>query len=348
MGLFEQLHESYEQIVFSHDPETGLRTIIAVYSTARGPGLGGTRFRPYATEDEAIADVLKLAKAMAYKAAAADLPLGGAKGIIIGDPHELKTEALLKAYARVVDGLGGAYLTCADVGTTADDLDVIGTVTAHVTGTHRGSGDPSPMTAYGIWHGMRAVAEEAFGEPSLAGRHVVVLGVGKVGGALARMLHREGARLTLADIDVAAVKTLADELDAEICEPSDAHRLEADVFSPCALGGVINARTVGELGARAIAGAANNQLAAPELGDALAAAGIVYAPDFVINAGGVINAEDERYGYDAARARSKAEGIAETLREVYRSARRDNRSPAAAADLLAQERIRTARMARGW
>lgn len=348
MGLFDQLHESYEQIVFGHDPETGLRTIIAVYSTARGPGLGGTRFRPYASEDEAIADVLRLAKAMAYKAACADLPLGGAKAVILGDPAELKTPALLQAYARVVDRLGGAYLTCADVGTTADDLDVIGTCTRHVTGTHAGSGDPSPMTAYGIWHGMRAVAEEAFGEPSLAGRHVVVSGVGKVGSALARMLAEEGARLTLADVNAAAVKALAEELDAAICEPEAAHALEADVFSPCALGGILNDRTIHELGARAIAGAANNQLLEPRHGDALVERGIVYAPDYVINAGGVINAEDERHGYDEARARSKARGIEATLREVFRIARSEGWSPAAAADHLAEQRISAARTARGW
>jgi leucine dehydrogenase len=348
MGVFDQLLEGHEQLVFGRDAETGLRAIVAVYSTARGPGLGGTRFKPYPSEDEAIADALRLSKAMAYKAACADLALGGAKGVIIGEPSELKTPTLLRAYARIVDSLGGAYLTCADVGTTADDLDVIGTVTRHVTGTHAGSGDPSPVTAFGVWHGMRAVAEEALGSASLHGLHVVISGVGKVGGALARLLAGDGARLTLSDIDVAAVKQLADELDADVCDPELAHAVPCDIFSPCALGGVISAASLPELACRAIAGAANNQLAEARLGDVLAKQGIVYAPDHVINAGGVINADDERYGYDADRAHRKAAGIAGTLREVFRIARHAKLSPAAAADQLAESRIAEARTARGW
>lgn len=348
MPVFEQLHESYEQVVFGHDAQTGLRTIIAIYSTARGPGLGGTRFKAYATEDEALSDVLALSKAMAYKAACADLALGGAKGVIIGDPAKLKTEELLKAYARVVDSLGGRYLTCADVGTSSDDLDIIGTCTRHVTATHAGSGDPSPVTAYGVWRGMYAVAEEAFQEASLAGKHVVITGVGKVGSSLARYLAEDGAKLTLADINVDAVKGLADELGADVVEPEVAHKVPCDIFAPCALGGAINAVTIEELSCRAVAGAANNQLAEPALGDRLLSQGIVYAPDYVINAGGLINAEDELHGYDAERAHAKAAGIEGTLRTIFGLSREHGISPAAAADHLAEERIAAARQDRGW
>lgn len=348
MPVFDQLHESYEQVVFGHDAETGLRTIICVYSTARGPALGGTRFKPYLSEEEALADGLALAKAMAYKAACADLALGGAKGVIIGDPKALKTEALLKAYARVVDGMGGTYLTCADVGTTADDLDVIGTCTKHVTGTHSGSGDPSPVTAFGVLSGMHATAQEAFGDPSLAGKHVVIAGVGKVGGALARDLAAAGARLTLSDINVDVLKSIADELGAATVEPHLAHRVPCDIFAPCALGGAINETSIKELDCKAIAGAANNQLSTPEMGDQLARMGITYAPDFVINAGGLINAEDERHGYDSDRAHAKAAAIADTLRIVFSLARERSISASKAANHLAEVRIAEARAARGW
>jgi glutamate dehydrogenase/leucine dehydrogenase len=348
MPIFEALGDGYEQIVFGHDKASGLKTIIAIYSTARGPALGGTRFYPYPDEDSAFRDALRLGKAMAYKAACADLSLGGGKAVIIGDPSKMKTPELIEAYARIVDSLGGRYLTCADVGTDADDLDVIGKVTPHVTGTHAGSGDPSPVTAYGIWHGMRAVAEEALGDSSLSGKHVVLVGTGKVGGDLARRLASEGARLTLADVNTPAVEALAKQLSARVVDPLTAHTIECDVFAPCALGGILNAETIPDLACKAVAGAANNQLATRQDGQRLAERGILYAPDFVINAGGLINAEDERHGYDSERAHAKAAGIADTLRLVFARAKDEGCTPAEAADRLAEDRIAEATRARGW
>lgn len=342
MGVFGLLGGEYEQISFGHDPSCGLRSIIAVYSTARGPALGGTRMWQYSSEEDALADALRLAKAMAYKAAAANLDLGGGKAVVMGGSED-KTPELLRAHGRHVERLGGSYITTADAGTTVADLDVIAETTRHITGTSRGSGDPSPVTAHGVWHGLRAVAEEAFGEPSLAGRHVVVQGVGKVGGALARMLAEEGARVTVADVREEHAKELAGELGAEVADPAEAASMPCDLLAPCALGPVVTDETLGRFRCRAIAGAANNQLATPEHGRALAAAGILYAPDYVINAGGLINVEDELHGYDAARARRRAEGIADTLREVFAVAKADGLTPSEAADRLAEERIRAAR-----
>jgi leucine dehydrogenase len=342
MGVFDRLASEYEQIVFGHDAAAGLRTIIAVYSTARGPALGGTRMWPYPTEDDALADALRLGKAMAYKAACADLPLGGGKAVIIGDPRRDKDDGLLSAYARQVDRLGGRYITTADVGTNVADLDTIARTTKYVTGTSHGSGDPSPVTAHGVWHGMRAVAEEAFGEATLAGRHVVVQGVGKVGSGVARMLRQEGAHVTIADVDTDAAGALAKEIDADTIEASEALHTPCDILSPCALGPVVTMDTVGSFKCKAIAGAANNQLEQPALARTLAEAGIVYAPDYVINAGGLINVEDELHGYDAARALAKAEAIAGTLREIFAIARDERITPAEAADRLAESRIHAA------
>lgn len=343
MGVFDRLGGEYEQIAFGHDPRAELRTIIAVYSTARGPALGGTRMWAYPTEEGALVDVLRLGKAMAYKAAGADLALGGGKAVIIADPARDKTPQLLRAYGRQVERLGGTYITTADVGTTVQDLDVIAQTTRFVTGTSRGSGDPSPMTAHGVFHGMRAVAEEAFGDPDLAARHVVVSGVGKVGGSLARALAESGAHVTVADIRRDAAQMLAGEIGAEVAEADEAAGVPCDIFAPCALGPVVTDKTIGAFACRAIAGAANNQLATPEHGRRLAEEGILYAPDYVINAGGLINVADELQGYDPARARAKAEAIAGTLREVFRIAAEEGIPPADAADRLAEARIRAAR-----
>jgi len=340
MGVFDRLASEYEQIVFGHDPATGLRMIIAVYSTARGPALGGTRMWAYETEEHALADALRLGKAMAYKAACANLPLGGGKAVIIGDARRDKTDALLRAYGRQVERLGGTYITTADVGTTVKDLDVISETTRFVTGTSHGSGDPSPVTAHGVWHGMRAVAEAAFGEPSLEGRHVLVQGVGKVGSGVARKLRTEGARVTVADIDTEAARALATEIGADIVAPSEAFEVPCDVLSPCALGPIVTKKTLGLFKCAAIAGAANNQLEQPSMARALADAGILYAPDYVINAGGLINVEDELHGYDSVRAHRKAEAIADTLREIFAAAEAEGITPAEAADQLAESRIR--------
>lgn len=342
MGVFARLGSEYEQVVYGHDPDSGLRAIIAIYSTARGPALGGTRMWPYSSEDDALLDVLRLGKAMAYKAAAADLPLGGGKAVVIGDPATDKRPKVLEAYGRLVERLGGSYITTADVGTTVDDLDVIARTTRFVTGTSARSGDPSPITALGVFHGMGAVAQAAFGSPSLAGRHVLVAGVGKVGGALARLLAEAGAQLTVCDLRPALAQAIGHETGATVVEPSQALTVPCDIFAPCALGPVVTDDTLHQLACRAIAGAANNQLASPEHGRKLAERGILYAPDYVINAGGLINVEDELHGYDPARARARTEGIAATLRQVFRIAAARGIPPADAADHLAEERLRAA------
>jgi glutamate dehydrogenase/leucine dehydrogenase len=342
MNVFEALGAGYEQVVFAHDPSVGLRTIVAVYSTALGPALGGTRFWPFVSEEAAFADVLRLAKAMAYKASAADLNLGGGKAVVIGDPKQIRTPELLRAYGRVVDGMGGAYVTTADVGTSSADMDVIAEATRYVTGTTHGSGDPSPVTAYGVLHGLRAVARELWDDDSLRGKHVVVQGVGKVGGALARYLAEDGAELTLADVDAVAAEKLAAELGAATIEASAALSVPCDILAPCALGPVVTDETLPALRCRAIGGAANNQLERPDHADALVRNGILYAPDYVINAGGLINVEDELHGYDAERAHAKAAAIGPRLTNVFARAREENVSPAVAADRIAEDRIAAA------
>ncbi|MGH2829200.1 MAG: Glu/Leu/Phe/Val family dehydrogenase [Actinomycetota bacterium] len=342
-GVLESLGSEYEQIVFAHEPDSGLRTIVAIHSTALGPALGGTRFYPFASEEAALADVLRLSKAMSYKNACAGLDCGGGKAVVIGDPRTDKTPDLLRAYGRVVDRLNGAYLTTADVGTNANDMVFVAESTRFVTGTPSGAGDPSPNTAYGVWSGMRAVAERAFGEATMAGRHVVVQGVGKVGGGVARLLAEEGARLTLSDVDAEAVSTLAKELEAGVVAPNEALSTECDVLAPCALGPVVTDATLGAFRCRAIAGAANNQLDRPDHGAALHAAGILYAPDYVLNAGGVINVAGEVMGFDAAEARERAAAIASTLRRVFERSEAERVTPAVAADRLAEERIFSAR-----
>ena len=333
-----------EQVAFAADDDTGLRAIVAIHSTVLGPGLGGTRFYPFASERDALVDVLRLAKGMAYKHAACGNDLGGAKAVIIGDPRTMRTEALITAYARLVDRLGGRYLTAEDVGTTQADMDLIRTVTPYVTGTSEslgGSGDPSPATAWGVYHALLAVAERAWGDASLAGRHVAIAGTGKVGGALARQLVAVGCRVTLADVRADVVRALADELGADVVDPAKAHTVECDVLSPCALGATLNDRTIPELRCAAVCGCANNQLATDDDGDRLSGAGILYAPDYVANAGGVINIADELRpdGYDHDRAYASVATIQSTMRRVFERADADGVTPARAADRLAEDRL---------
>src|SRR4051794_27063407 len=273
-----------EQVAFAADDETGLRAIVAIHSTVLGPGMGGTRFYPFASERDALVDVLRLAKGMAYKHAVCGNDLGGGKAVIIGDPRTLRTDDLMRAYARFVDRLGGRYLTAEDVGTTQADMDLISTVTPDVTGTSEsdgGSGDPSPATAWGVYNALLSVAEKLWGETSLTARHVAIAGTGKVGSDLARQLAEAGCRLTLADVRQDVVVPLAKELGADVVEPERIHAVACDVFSPCALGGTLSARTIPELQCAAVCGCANNQLATDQDGDRLAASGILYAPDYV-------------------------------------------------------------------
>ncbi len=342
MSVFASLGGEYEEVVFFHDPPSGLRAIVAIHSTALGPSLGGTRFYPFASEEEALRDVLRLARGMTYKAAAAGLDLGGGKAVIIGDPKRIKSEELLRAYGRFLDTLGGRYVTAEDIGTSREDMDLIRRETRFVTGVSPelgGSGDPSPVTAYGVFLGMRAAAEEAWHEHGLRGRTVAVQGVGKVGYYLVKHLVEEGSKVVVADVDVDAVARVVRDFGVDTAEPEKIHAVPCDVFAPCALGGIIRDDTIPELKCRVVAGAANNQLELPDHGEALAELGIVYAPDYVINSGGLINVADELQGYDPQRARAGVEGIYRTLREIFEMARDRHISTAKAADAYAEERV---------
>lgn len=342
-GTFAQL-DGHEQVVFGHDAETGLRCIIAIHSTALGPALGGTRMYPYASEAEALTDVLRLSKGMSYKAAAAGLDLGGGKAVIIGDPATDKSEGLLRAYGRVIESLNGRYVTACDVGTYSVDMGVIGRETRWATGAlevEGGSGDSGVMTALGTYVGIKACAEHVFGTADMSGRHVAIQGVGKVGRRLAEHLAAEGCKLTIADVNDVATGDLADRLGADVVAVDDIHAVDADVFSPNALGAVINDVTVPQLQCRIVAGAANNQLAEERHGVALAEADVLYAPDYVINAGGVIQVGDELHpdGYSVDRVTARVERIGERLAMVFAKAARDGLPTAEAADRLAEERM---------
>ena len=344
MNLFERINgDGYEQVVFCSDDRSGLRAIIAIHSTALGPALGGTRFYPYETEDQGLEDVLRLAKGMTYKAAAAGLDLGGGKAVIIGDPKRDKSEALLRAYGRFVETLGGRYITAEDVGTALEDMDTVRRESRWVTGcshTYGGSGDPSPVTAYGVFQGIKACALEVFGTAELADRTVAIQGVGKVGLALCGHLSDAGAKVVVADADVDNLARAVSDFRVETCNPASIHSLPVDIFSPCALGGCINDDTISELACRIIAGAANNQLQLDAHGDKLRDLGILYAPDFVLNAGGLMNVEDELRGYNRERAMARVEGIYKQLQQIFTVAKERRISTARAAEDYAEERIR--------
>lgn len=352
--VFEHLADEYEHVLFGHQPEVGLRCIVAVHSTVLGPGLGGTRFRPYPTTTEALVDVLRLARGMTYKHAAADLDAGGGKAVIIGDPREVRTEALIDAYADQVAALGGRYLTAEDVGTTQADMDRIRARTPHVTGTSEhlgGSGDPSPATAWGVRAAMLAAARRTWDAPSLADRRVVVSGVGKVGRALVAHLVEDGAQVVVADVDDRAVQAVLDvhpQAGIEVVEPARAHAVPADVLAPCALGAVLSERTIPELRAEVVCGAANNQLATDADAERLAERGICYVPDYVANAGGVINIAEERHpeGYDRARAMAAVEHVEVTAGRVLDRAATEGTTTAAAADRIVEDRLAAASAAR--
>jgi glutamate dehydrogenase/leucine dehydrogenase len=339
--------EGFEQVAFGYDATTGLRAIVALHSTVLGPGLGGTRFYPFPDEEAALIDVCRLAKGMTYKHACAGTAQGGGKAVIIGDPTRLRSDELILAYARFVDGLAGRYVTAEDVGTTQADMDLIRTVTPHVSGVSErlgGSGDPSPATALGVLWAMRAVAEHLWGDPSLEGRHVAIEGVGKVGGALADHLHEAGARLTVADVRPETAEAVAARTGAAVASPDVAHAVDCDIYAPCALGGALSASTIPDLRAAAVVGCANNQLATPQDAQRIADSGVLYAPDYVVNAGGVINIAEEKRGYDRDRADERIRGIHDTVLRVLDLATAESITTAAAADLLAERRIEEARM----
>ncbi len=342
-GVFDSL-EGHEQVVFCSDPTTGLRAIVAIHSTALGPSLGGTRFLPYVDERSALLDVLQLSRGMTFKAAVAGLPLGGGKAVIIGDPATLKTPALLRSYGRFVEGLAGRYVTACDVGTSSADMDVIAETCRSVTGRsveRGGAGDSSVLTAAGVLHGMRAAARTAWGTPSLTGRRVGVAGVGKVGRHLVDLLVDEGAHVVVADVDPGAVRAVSTAHESVEVAADTAALLAADldVYAPCALGGAVDAHVAATLQARIVCGAANNQLAAPGLDEVLAARGVLYAPDYVVNAGGLVQVADELDGFDFARAETRVRGIYDTTLQVLELSARDGITPAAAADLVALRRL---------
>ncbi|CAN5441482.1 Glu/Leu/Phe/Val dehydrogenase dimerization domain-containing protein [soil metagenome] len=349
--LFSLL-DGHEQVVIGNDEESGLRCIIAIHSTALGPALGGTRMYPYATDEDALVDVLRLSRGMSYKAACAGLDLGGGKAVIIGDPATDKSEALLRAYGRMVQSLAGRYVTACDVGTYSEDMAVIGRETRWATGAapvEGGSGDSGVMTALGTYVGMKAAVEFVFGDAGMAGRHVAIQGVGKVGRRLAEHLHGEGCKLTVADVDAEAAGACADRLGADVVDVGEIHAVDADVFSPNALGGVINPGTLRQLQCAVVAGAANNQLGGPEDGAALADAGILYAPDYVINAGGVIQVGDELHpdGYSQARVSARVHRIGDRLSDIFAMAKGEGIPTALAADRIAEARIRSIGRLRG-
>jgi valine dehydrogenase (NAD+) len=337
----------HEHVVFGHDRRSGLRAIVAIYSTALGPALGGTRFYPYIDEAAALADVLDLSRAMAYKNALAGLDHGGGKAVIWGDPTKIKTEALLQAYGRLVESLGGRYYTACDVGTYSPDMDVIARETRYVTGrseVHGGAGDSSVLTAFGVFQGMRAAAEHRWGMPSLQGRRVGIAGVGKVGRRLTDHLLADGATVVVADVDAGAVERLR-AAHPEVEVAADTAALvsgDLDVYAPCALGGALDDETVLGLKAAIVAGGANNQLAHPGVERLLAERGILYAPDYVVNAGGVIQVADEVQGFNFDRAHARAARIYDTTKRIFEFADRRAISPATAADRLAEERMASA------
>ena len=351
VDVFELGHD-HEQVVFANDEATGLRAIIAIHSTVLGPALGGTRFYPYASTDAAIKDALNLSRSMSYKNALAGLDLGGGKAVIIGDPATLKTEPLLRAYGRFVQSLNGRYYTACDVGSNSLDMDHIARECDFVTGrtvAHGGAGDSSVLTAFGTFQGMRAAAAEAWGEPTLAGRTVGVAGVGKVGRHLVGHLLEDGASVVVTDVHQPTVERIRDEHpQVRVADSTeDLVASELDVYAPCALGGAISDEVVETLSARIVCGAANNQLAHPGIEKRLEERGILYAPDYCVNSGGVIQVADELEGFSFERAQQRAAGIFETTQAVFELARADGVPPAIAADRLAERRMHDVGRLRG-
>ena len=344
--MFQQIAEmGHERILLCSNPDVGLKAIIAVHSTALGPGLGGLRMWPFKDFDEAITDVLRLSRGMTYKAAAAGLNLGGGKAVILGDPKTDKSEALFRSFGRYVESLNGLYITAEDVGTDMEDMEIILTETRWVTGVspaHGGSGDPSPVTAYGVLQGIKAATNLVFGEPEIKGRSVAIQGLGSVGYFLAKYLKRDGAsKIFGADIDAEAAQKAADDFGVELVSTDDIAKADCDILAPCALGASLNEESIPELRCRIVAGAANNQLANEERdGHALHEKNILYAPDFVINAGGLINVYNELAGhYNQERALRMTRGIYLNLMRVFEISRTEALPTYVAADRMAEERI---------
>ena len=353
MTLFDSpAFAAHESVHAFHDEKTGLKAIIAVHSTARGPAAGGCRMWNYDSASAALEDVLKLSRGMSYKNAMADLELGGGKSVIIGDSRSAKTPELFEAFGRAVESLGGRYWTAEDVGVSVADITHARKTTRYAVGIegHKAaSGDPSPVTAEGVFRGIRTAARHGLGTDSLDGVTVALQGVGHVGAYLAEKLHAAGAKLIVTDVNQEALRQVAGRTGAQVVEPDAIFDAAADVFSPCALGGAISAATLDRLKARVIAGGANNQLASPEVGQALFERGFTYAPDYVINGGGIINVASEVRGiqrdeaYDPAWVEQKLARLMETLDEVLARSKAERRPTHEIADAIAEARIRSAR-----
>lgn len=351
MKVFSNMQtDDYEQVVFCQDRHSKLKAIIVIHDTTLGPALGGLRMWPYKSEQEALEDALRLARGMTYKNAAAGVNLGGGKAVVLGDPATDKSEELFRVFGRYVESLNGRYITAVDVGSTVKDMNIIHQETDYVIGTSKkgASGNPAPVTAFGIYKGIKATAQAAFGSDSLVEKTIAVQGVGNVAFRLCEYLHKEGANLVVSDINEAAVEQAVEKFSAKAVAPGDIYDVDCDIFSPCALGAVINDDTIPRLKAKAIAGSANNQLAENKHGDMLYEKGIVYAPDFVINAGGVINVSDELEpnGYDQQRAMEKVEQIYSNLERVFTISKRDQIPTYLAADRMAEERIKSIQQSR--
>ncbi|MGH9936515.1 MAG: Leu/Phe/Val dehydrogenase [Blastocatellia bacterium] len=352
--IIERLNvPTHQEVVCCRGEATGLQAIIAIHDTTFGPAVGGTRMWRYTTEAEALADALRLSAAMTYKAVAADLPFGGGKAVIIGNPERDKSEERLRAFGRFVESLEGRFLTGDDVGVSADDLRIVARETKYVVHPAKDPAkgmdsqwDTSYITALGVLHGIKAAAQQRFQTSSLSEVSVAIQGLGKVGGWLARLLHAEGARLSLTDLDHGRLLDIAGQLNARAVSPSEIYRVEADVFSPCALGGVLNDEVIPLLKCRVVAGAANNQLAQPRHAEELRKRGVLYAPDYVINAGGLISALYEMGRCDGETTLRRTAEIYDRLMSIFALARRSKISPASAADHLVEDKIRRAKKER--
>jgi leucine dehydrogenase len=340
MDLFDTISAmGHEQVVVCHDVASGYRGIIAVHSTTLGPALGGTRFWHYASTEEAMTDALRLARGMTYKNAVAGLNLGGGKAVIIGDNRITNRELIFRSHGRFVDSLGGRYITAEDVGTSTSDMDYVLMETNHVSGLAGRSGDPSPVTAHGVFRSIQASAKFCWGSDDLSGKTVSIQGCGHVGYYLARELHGVGANLVVTDIYPDRVKEVVDDFGARAVGPDEIYGVKADVFAPSALGGIINDATIPQLQVQIVAGAANNQLLEQRHGDELQRRSILYAPDYVANAGGVINVYGELAGWEPSRSLRKASAIYDTVLSVFETARAEGIPTYAAADRVAERRL---------
>jgi leucine dehydrogenase len=332
----------YGEVHFKHDKATGLKAIVAVHDSRLGPALGGCRFLPYDTDEEALVDALRLARGMTYKAALAGLAHGGGKSVLIQPKQHFDRVALFRAFGRFVDDLGGHYITAEDSGTGLEDMEVIRTVTKHVTGVdiaHGGSGDPSPFTALGVRRGIEACVKVQLGRASLENVHVAVQGVGHVGYQLCKELHEQGAKISVADVDPLKSERATRDFGASVVPLDHIFETQCDVIAPCALGSALNDTTIPRLKARIVAGAANNQLAQPRHGDDLHARGILYAPDYAINAGGLVNVAQEVLGYDAKKSREKTLEIYNTILEIADRSAKTNAPTYRIADMLVEEKL---------